>query len=102
MRLFADQKLLEFCKRHPSARAALKHWQEVMRSTTFSNYSHLRQFFHSADYVSPFTIFNIGGNQYRVVTMINFEEKSAHVLWILTHPEYDKWCKQYLQGKVKR
>ena len=102
MRLFADQKIKEFCKRHPAARAAAMHWERAIRVKNFANYNHLRQFFRSADYVSPYTIFNLGGNQYRIIAVINFAQSTVRILWVFTHPEYDKWSRQYLKGKVKR
>jgi mRNA interferase HigB len=36
------------------------------------------------------TIFDVGGNKYRLIARVNFEQKLVFVLHVLTHPEYDK------------
>jgi len=35
-------------------------------------------------------IFNINGNNYRLIVAINFIQKAAYVIWFGTHKEYDK------------
>ena len=72
-----------------------------MRASVFANLHELRKTFGSADLVTPFTIFNIGGGNYRLITQIYFEQSLVKIYWVLTHAEYDKWNRQYLRGKVK-
>jgi len=57
--------------------------------------------FGSADYMPPFTVFNIAGNKYRLITTVHYGSKSVFIRWMLTHSEYDKWTKLYHQGRVK-
>lgn len=72
-----------------------------MRTSVFANFHELHQTFRSADLVTPFTIFNIGGGKYRLITQINFERSLVKICWALTHAEYDKWNRQYRKGMVK-
>jgi len=51
----------------------------------FQNFNDLRQTFSSADLVGNFTVFNIGGNNYRLITYI-----IIFIRAVLTHSEYDK------------
>jgi mRNA interferase HigB len=46
--------------------------------------------FPSADYVRPYTVFNIGGNNCRLIAAISCFEKTIIIDSILTHAEYDK------------
>lgn len=50
--------------------------------------------FASTDYVAPYTIFDIGGNNYRLVTVIHYNTGKVFIRWVLTHRQYDQWNKQ--------
>ena len=52
--------------------------------------------------VAPFTIFNIGGNKFRIVAMIHYNTGRVYVREVLTHPEYDKWSDDYRRRKRPR
>jgi mRNA interferase HigB len=45
--------------------------------------------------VDDLTIFNIGGNKYRLITSIHYNRQKVYVRHVLTHAEYD-------EGKWKR
>jgi mRNA interferase HigB len=61
---------------------------------------HIKSFFNSADYVPPCVIFDVAGNNYRIVVIIQYRAKRVFIREIMTHREYDDWCKRYQQGKV--
>lgn len=48
----------------------------------------MKQTFGSADIVGALTIFNIGGNKYRLIALINYSLKLVLVQDVLTHSEY--------------
>lgn len=64
-----------------------------MRLCRATNLMELRQTFQAADSVGNFTVFNIRGNHYRLIALIDYERHEVYVRHILTHPEYDtdKW-----------
>jgi len=41
-----------------------------------------------------------GGNNYRVLVIVRYRDGKIFVRWVMTHREYDHWCKLYKQGKV--
>ena len=43
------------------------------------------------------TVFNVSGNDYRLLTQIGYKEQLVQVVEVLTHAEYskDKWKKRY-------
>jgi len=53
----------------------------------------LRKTFPSADYVEGKTVFNVGGNKVRTITLIEYGIMQVIVTEVLTHKEYDqgKW-----------
>lgn len=62
-----------------------------MSKKHFNNHAELKRDFPSSDYVgSNRYIFNIKGNQYRLIVSINFKASIGYVKWFGTHAEYDK------------
>lgn len=61
-----------------------------MQTTNFRNFDELRATFPSADTVDGLTVFNIGGNKYRLIASIHFNRGKVYVRHVLTHREYDR------------
>ena len=55
--------LREFWQKHPEAEKVLREWHTVVEHAEFIDFNHVREFFNSADYVAPFTIFKCGRKQ---------------------------------------
>ena len=93
MHVIAKPALVEFCKKHPEAEGPLEAWYRIMRREVFEDFNALRETFGSADYVDPFTVFNIGGNKYRLIAVIHYNRRKVYIRQVLTHAEYDrdKW-----------
>jgi mRNA interferase HigB len=92
--------LRQFWERHPEAEQVLRNWHSVAEHSQFEGFADVRATFQSADYVAPFTVFNIGGNNYRVVAIVRYLDRKIFVRWVMTHREYDRWCKSYRKGSV--
>lgn len=57
-----------------------------------ANFVELRQTFGSADYVpDKYTVFDVGGNKYRIICVIHYNTQRMFVREVLTHKEYDRW-----------
>jgi mRNA interferase HigB len=71
----------------------LSHWYEIVSKTDFASFAALRTTFPSADQVGKFTVFNIGGNKYRLISAIHYNRKKVYIRHVLTHAEYsrDRW-----------
>jgi mRNA interferase HigB len=61
-----------------------------MDRESFSNFASLRSVFPSVDQVGDFTVFNIGGNKYRLIASVHFNRDKIYIRHVLTHLEYDK------------
>ena len=84
---------MEFARTHPDARAPLNVWFTIIRKTNYSSFANLRMTFPSADQVGRFTVFNIGGNKFRLIVAIRYNRKMIYIRHVLTHAEYspDAW-----------
>ena len=93
MHIITRKRLLDFSKRHPDSEEPLDRWYRIVKQSNLNSFSELRKTFPKADQVGRFTVFNIGGNKYRLIAYIVFPTKRVYVRYILTHSEYDteKW-----------
>lgn len=94
MRVIGLPILESFWKIHPKAKKPLEKWVQVVKQAKWDNWSQLKSTFRTADLVpvrtKKFVVFNIGGNKYRIVTIVNFKGQIVIVEAALTHKQYDK------------
>ena len=90
MHVISRKKLREFAQRHTDAGNALDAWFAVTRKAQWHDPSDVRQAFGSADIVDKWTVFNIRGNHYRLITEINYLRGKVFIRHVLTHAEYDR------------
>jgi mRNA interferase HigB len=87
--------LVNFYQKHPEAKEKLEAWYRVCKACNATNFSELKQTFNTADYVPErYTIFDVGGNDYRIVTVIHYNTQKVFIRHVFTHAQYDKWTKQ--------
>ena len=84
------KRLLEFSESHTEAEQPLDRWYRIVKNTNFKSFSDLRSTFPSVDQVKRLTVFNIGGNNFRLIAFIVYAKKRIYVRAILTHQEYNK------------
>lgn len=70
MHVIAKPALVEFWRKHPAAESPLQAWFRIMESRDFVDFNALKSTFASADDVDGLTIFDIGGNKYRLIASI--------------------------------
>ena len=90
MHIITRKRLLEFSEEHENTSTALDTWYRIVKNTDISNFSELRAIFPSADKVGNLTIFNISGNNIRLITAIHYNTQNLYIRYVLTHKEYDK------------
>ena len=90
MHVIAKPALVAFWTRHPDARSPLKAWHALMRSNDFGSFGELQATFGSVDRVEGLTVFDIGGNKYRLIAAIHYNRRKVYVRHLLTHAEYDR------------
>lgn len=99
MHVISKKALGAFWHKHPEAAAPLEAWYRIVCGSSFENFAEIKRAFNSADYVSPYVVFDVGGNNFRVVSVIHFNRKKLYVREVLTHAEYDRWSKSYRSKK---
>jgi mRNA interferase HigB len=90
MHVISYRKLREYAGKHANCRDALDNWYKVLSKSSWENLVQVQTVFPKAEAVGNFTIFNIKGNNYRLIVSIDYERQLIYVKYILTHAEYDK------------
>jgi mRNA interferase HigB len=94
MHVISKKKLLEFSKQHPEAKHRLLAWYKSMKKCNAQDLNELKQTFNTADYVpKKFTVFDVGGNEYRIVAVVIYDTQKVYLRVVGTHAEYNNWSK---------
>lgn len=90
MHIITRKQLMEFARTHPDARASLNHWCAIVQKTDYASFAGLRVTFPSADQVGRFTVFNIGGNKFRLIAAIHYNRQKVYIRHVITQAEYNR------------
>ncbi|MFY9910371.1 MAG: type II toxin-antitoxin system HigB family toxin [Candidatus Sulfotelmatobacter sp.] len=84
-------EVLEKAKRlHRDLAAPVATWLAVAREARWRSLNELRHTWRNTDRVKARTVFNIKGNKYRLIAIVNYESQTILLKSLLTHAEYDK------------
>jgi mRNA interferase HigB len=91
--VISRKKLKEAAQRHPELETGLDAWFRIAKRAFWQSLADVRKTFATADAVEKWTVFNIKGNTYRLITEINYRFRRVYIRHVLTHAEYDreKW-----------
>jgi len=90
MHVISKHALVEFWENHADARNGLAAWHQVASHAGWRSLEDVRRTFPTADSVGRLTVFNIGGNKYRLVARMEYGKQRAYIRSVLTHAEYAK------------
>ena len=99
LRIISKKKLRDYYQANTQAEISLTEWYYKMKASHAININELRAVFNSVDPVYGYTIFNVGGNNYRLITAIHYNTQYCFIRAIWTHAEYSK---RGNQEKLKR
>lgn len=89
MRVISKARLVKFWQAHTNAKTPLTSWYNHVRNkrTIWGSFADVRRDYSSVDKVGGCYVFDIGGNNFRLIAKIIHE--CVYVLKIMTHAEYD-------------
>ena len=91
VRLISNKALRDFAKRHPVAQAPLQGWRRIVERGQYRNFAELKRAFNSVDKAGDYFVFNIAGNNYRLIAAIHFNTQILYIRSVMTHAEYNEW-----------
>lgn len=90
MRVIAVATLRTFWQRHPEAEQPLKAWYEEASHASWSRPSDIKaQYRHASILKNRRVVFNIKGNDYRLVVALAYQLQIVYIKFVGTHEEYD-------------
>ena len=99
MRIISFKKLREFYQTpgNEEAEPPLRAWYQVVRRADWRNFGDVRATYNTVDQETGTrrVIFDIGGNKYRLIAVIDYERHKIFIRFVLNH-------KEYLKGKWKK
>ncbi len=91
MNIIVKRAILYYVDRYPNAKNALLIWYNEFIKQDFISFNELKATYGNASIVANNrVIFNIKGNEYRLIVSVNFSRSAAYIIWFGTHNEYDK------------
>lgn len=89
MHVISRKRLAEFWRARRDAEAPLSQWFKAAKRAEWQSIADVRATYPHADPVGDCTVFNVGGNKYRLITKIYYRHQTVLVRFVLTHKEYD-------------
>lgn len=89
----AGRQLIEkFMRKHANARPSLSAWLDEAEAAEWKTPQDIKERYRSADFLSGNrVVFDIGGNNYRMVVVVRYLNGILLIQKIGTHAEYSKW-----------
>jgi len=90
-RIIAKSTLREFWEKRRDVEDYLKTWYQAAKTSNWKSPRDVKRFYGSASILrNNRAVFNIKGNQYRLVVKFNYERQWAFIRFIGTHSDYDR------------
>ena len=91
MRVLGRDKLTKFTAKHADVRNQLNAWFDETKRASWQTTHDVKERYPSADFLSDNrVIFNIKGNNYRLVVKVRYQAGVVVIEWVGTHAEYNK------------
>ncbi len=91
MHIITRSKLVEFWKKHPPAEVGLAAWFQKVKAAKWKTLNEIKKDFPTADLVgNNRVIFDIKGNDYRMICLVFIKGQKVYVRFVGTHAQYDR------------
>jgi len=92
MKLYGEAEVAEFSRKYAASRKPLQRFLATVRESEWPHFPAVKRTFPAVDYApgSGTMIFDIGGNKYRLIARVDFEEQVLYIQRIMTHEQYDR------------
>ncbi|MEI9955015.1 MAG: type II toxin-antitoxin system HigB family toxin [Ferruginibacter sp.] len=90
MVIISHKAIREFATEHPKILAALERWYDITLKADWKDFSEMKKHFNAVDAVGDgLFVFNIKGNDCRLIARIIFRTRTVFIRFIGTHAAYD-------------
>lgn len=97
MRIVSKKKIIDYYTKHIASNTALALWYQNVSKSKWDHFNDLKKDYSSVDYVGNHrVVFNIKGNDFRLIAIVIYISQKVYIRWIGTHAEYDKIDAKYV------
>jgi mRNA interferase HigB len=91
--VISRRTLREYWEQHADVQTQLDSWYKVTSKAEWGSLVEVKAAFPHAELVDKCTVFNVKGNDYRLIVKINYEKRTVYIKGVYTHAEYskDRW-----------
>lgn len=91
MRIISRKALREFWEAHADARQPLQAWYHDTKKASWKTPDEIKKIYRNASFLAnKRVVFNIKGNKYRLVVVVQYQHSIIYIRFVGTHKEYDK------------
>ena len=91
MRIISRRALRDFWGKHADAEQPLRSWFDDVKRAKWRGPSDIKAVYRNASFVgNNRVVFNIKGNDYRLITQVNYQAGTVEIRFFGTHAEYDE------------
>lgn len=91
MNIISRQTLLAYTEENPKAKPAMDAWYEEARRAKWKTPQDIKDQYRNASFVgNDRVVFNIKGNDYRLIVGVDYGREAVFIKFIGTHKEYDQ------------
>ena len=89
--ILKERRIREYYEANLASKSALQDWTKKVKEAEGKTFEDIKKIFNSVDYVgNQHYVFNIKGNDYRMVAVVKFTPQFVMIKFLGTHAEYDK------------
>jgi mRNA interferase HigB len=91
MHLIKKTSLVDFWEKHPDSKKSLEQWYHITSKSKWENLNEVKETFPNVSILKDNrVVFNIKGNDFRIVVLIKFTLSTVFICWVGKHSDYDK------------
>jgi mRNA interferase HigB len=91
MHIVSRKALREFWEKRPDAKHALQAWYTDVKHANWKNPADIKANHQTASFLANNrVVFNIKGNQYRIVIVVQYKFGNVYIRFVGTHRDYDR------------
>jgi mRNA interferase HigB len=98
VRVVSKKRLREFWTAHANAEQPLKAWYKEAEKASWNQFDDIKACSPSADLVGDRIIFNVAGNNFRLIVIVDYVGHGVLIRWVGTHAEYNKLTKKQIEA----
>ena len=91
MRIISRKALREFWEKHPDSRQQLQTWYVDVKHAQWKKPADIKRVYKNASFLADNrVVFNVKGNKYRVIVVVEYRFEAVFIRFVGTHQEYDR------------